>query len=335
MAMAVAGCFKARVRTPENLVPRKIQIGGPGGSWDVGGRADLGRFLLIGYDSLAQPDKPVTLAARVVDNVSDQPVADVSVGFYRGRELLGVGQTDSDGLAQVAWTPTQVGTTRLDARVVEVEPGMDQRIRELPDTPMRITCLASDAAICLVDTDRTFFDGPFRKALGGKRPDSKASKALAAVDRRFALVYLVEDPVVLSGPARRWLRRHSMPDAPMLPVSHDRRFGDVAYYKTGDAAAIKRRFPNVVAGVAGSSAQAGRMLQEGLRTILIVHYEDDEADEIRDAIQEIRGVRGRGRLEAVQDWEGVQRALADRERFDADELVRDLQTRARKLEEDD
>lgn len=335
MSLLSAGCVRARVRTPERLVPERIQIGSGDGSWTTGSGGNESRFVMIGYDSLARTGRSVALAARLVDTVSDEPVQGVSVGFYLGRELLGVSPTDSEGLAEVAWTPQRTGDFRVDVRVVETPPGTDERLAELPDTPMLVSCLEPESTICLVDTDHTFFDGPFRKALGGKRPDRNVSDALQGVARRYTLVYLVGSPSALTGQGRRWLARHSLPEGVLLLKSPNAGSDDVEKFKTGSVTLVKSQFPNTAAGIAGSSEQAGRMLARNLRTILMVHYEDDEEDEVRDAIRTIRDVRNSRRLEAVDDWRNIQRALAGGESFPAEKLLGDLERRYSRLRDDD
>jgi hypothetical protein len=335
VSLATVGCIRARVRTPERLVPEKIQIGSGDGSWSTSPGGNGSRFVMIGYDSLARIGRSVALSAHLVDTVSDEPVEGISVGFYRGRELLGVSRTDSDGLAQVAWTPPRTGDFRIDVRVVETPPGADERLADLPDTPMLISCLDSQSAICLVDTDRTFFDGPFRKALGGKRPDRDVSEALQAVDRRYTLVYLVESPGALAGQGRQWLARHSLPEGVLLLKSPQASWDDKGRFKTGSAEAVKSEFANTAVGIAGSSEQANRMLARNLRTILVVHYEDDEEDEVQDAIRSIRDVRDSRRFEAVDDWKSVQRALTAGEEFPPEKLLRDLERRLSRIRDDD
>ncbi len=335
MCLVSAGCIRARVRTPERLVPEKIQIGSGDGSWSTSPGGNGTRFVMIGYDSLAPSGSSVALAARLIDTVSDEPVQGISVGFYRGRELLGVSPTDSEGLAQVAWTPPRTGDFRMDVRVVETPPGTDHRLAKLPDTPMLITCLKPESPICLVDTDRSFIDGPFRKALGGKRPDRNVSEALQAVDRRYTLVYLVESPGALTGQGRRWLARHALPEGVLLLKSPKASFGDVEKFKTGSARAVGSQFANTAAGITGSSEQAKRMLARNLRTILMVHYEDDEEDEIQDAIRTIGDVGEARRLEAVDNWKSIQRAFADGESFPAEKLLHDLERRLSRIREDD
>jgi hypothetical protein len=77
------------------------------------------------------------------------------------------------------------------------------------------------------------------------------------------------------------------------------------------------------------------MLARNLRTILVVHYEDDEEDEVQDAIRSIRDVRESRHFEAVDDWKSVQRALTAGEEFPPEKLLRDLERRLSRIRDDD
>jgi hypothetical protein len=330
LAAAGIGCVRADIKTPKN-----IQIGAPGGDWSPSPdrRNGSGRHLFVAYDSLSRPGRPVDLIARLRDG-QGRALQGVTIGFYQGRNLLGADRTDQRGIANVSWTPPREATFSLLARVVEIPEELDEGLTRPADVPMTITALAGDAPVCLVDTRDTFFEGDFTRVIGGKRPDAAAAAAMQSVNSRYNVVYLARRPAALTAPAKRWLEKNSFPSGPVLLVSHDEVLGDAAQWKTATAEAIRTGGVNLAAGITAETRRAQRFLAAGLRTVFFVRYESDEADEMLEAAERIEDVRGWRSMEAVDHWSDVGQALARRERFPAEQLVRDLRARARRMDDD-
>ena len=330
-AASLAGCVRADVNV---RAPDSINIG----NWTGYGRSDAvdQGVLFVGYDSLAVAGRPVALVAQVIDPKTGQGIEGLEIGFYEGRKKLGSDTTNANGLASLDWLAPRTGNFSLAAKVDSVPDTIRQQVEDVHPVPIRIASIETNAPIAIVDTEDTFFDGGFGKALEGRQAAGGAAAALGSVARGHTIVYAVRRLDALSAKGKAWLADNAMPIAPMLPVTLKHEFADARRLKVADAHSLKRTFHTVRAGITGKRDMAEDFIEEGLRTFLIVHLDDNpDADDLREAADDLRKVTGYRRLNAVDSWRDIGLAFDRNQSFPAPTLAEEYDRRAGRLKERD
>ena len=77
-----------------------------------------GGAVFYAYDTLAHPNKPIELVARLRSAKDLSPVVGATVAFRRGEWVAGRITTDANGVAALRWTPPKAGDYSFQAEVV-------------------------------------------------------------------------------------------------------------------------------------------------------------------------------------------------------------------------
>ncbi|MFP4355234.1 MAG: hypothetical protein ACLFUJ_08920 [Phycisphaerae bacterium] len=328
LLIASGGCFKFEA---DVKAPKEIKLG----NWtaEPAEAADQG-VIFTAYDSLALRGKGVTLAARLIDHKTGRSLPGIEIGFYEGSKKLGQAATDSRGIAQLPWTAPRVGSLRLQAQVEQVPPSVSQNLLNVRPVAIRIESVDPDRPIALVDVADTLVKGSSKDVIRGERPVGGAAGTISGLARQHSIVYIADRNELLTETGKNWFAGNGFPAGLILQADHKFEFADVRRLKTADPHNIKQTFNNVVVAITGRNRVAEDFLQEDLRTFLIV-YVDADADDLREAADNLQKITGARKLNAVDNWRDLQVGLERDRDFPASQLARQFQQRAQTLQEED
>jgi len=340
--LVCGGCFQVKVEVPAlasgggSSRPRRAS----GGSWkdkaiDVVGEVTVGAehgAIFYAFDTLAYPREAVDLTARVQSAKNLEMIADVTVGFFRGRERIGSAVTDEDGLATIQWTPPKAGGYEFEAQIIAVPGEAFTELLEITPAPLVVMAWPKDKAFVVVDLDHTVVDSSFfRVLLGGARPAADSVRVMRRIARRYGIVYLTHRPDLLTRTSKAWLRENGYPPGPLLVSELKEAFGDSGKFKTAKLAAVTEAFPNAKIGIGDKLSDAQAYVDNGLVAYLIPHYKD-KPESMRKMAGDIRRLDGRGRLNVVSSWRQIEAGIFGGKKYPPETFARQLSRRADQLE---
>jgi len=346
-AFLVAGCFNLNVNVPDlggdggpEADSNQLPDAGASGGWKdlIAGAATQVMLaaehgvLFYAYDTLAYPNSPVQLAARLQSAKSLKGLAGVTIGFYKADELILVARTNKDGLASVSWTPPGVGDYSFTARIISVPDDGDEELLEVSPSRLLVASREKETELVVIDLDHTLVDSSFFKVLmGGGRQMRDSAAVTGAIAKRYGIIYLTHRPELMTNRSKSWLVGRGYPAGPVMLSELKKTFGDSGEFKTAKLAAVRKTFPNVRIGIGDKLSDAQAYVDNGLTAYLIPHYKEKPED-MRKLARQISGLRGRGRLHVVSNWRAIEAGIFDGRAFPPEAFASYLRRRADQIE---
>ena len=354
--LAAAGCVQAPseininvdaggIGEPSDKEPSDDESSGGGsssGSWtdvlsNIGGQilaAEHG-VLFYAFDTLAYPQKPVDLVARLQSGKSIKAIDGALLGFYRGDELEGTARTDEDGYGRISWTPPAGGDHEFTVRIIEAPTDKDDYADAVNVTPAPLLVAAREKYVDLtiVDLDHTVVDAGFSRVLiGGAKPMPGSIDVMGKLAKRYTIVYLTHRPDILTRKSKAWLKDNGYPRGPLLVSELKEAFGDSGTFKTAKLKAIRSSFPNVRIGIGDKLSDAQAYVDNGLTAYLIPDYKN-KPKSMRKMADQIRQLKGNGRLHVVSGWQEIDAGIFSGRTFPPEAFAKRLDEQAKQLEE--
>ncbi|MDK1031503.1 MAG: hypothetical protein QGD94_05815 [Planctomycetia bacterium] len=346
-----AGCFKFEITPEINLgegsggesAPAQVPENNSKGSWrdiaaDIAGKVFLGAekgAIFYAYDTLAYPAKPVDLVAELQSTKNLKGVRGVTIGFYREDKRVGAAKTDKNGRATLRWTPPKPGDYSFTAKVDAVGDEDLKKLLEVTPAPLLVACRSKDTQFAVVDLDHTVVgSGFFRVLLGGAEPMADSARVMHKIARKYSIIYLTHRPNLLTRKSKVWLKDQGFPAGPLLVSRLSEAFGDSGKFKTAKLALVKKAYPNIKIGIGDKLSDAETYVKSGLRAYLIPHYKQKPED-MRKTAKAVRRLRGRGRLDVVENWKEIESAIFSGRKFPQKDFARRLGRRADTLEKEE
>ncbi len=229
-------------------------------------------------------------------------VKGATVSYYADSELVGVTETDSDGLAALQVDLPESRTVRAEVRA---------GLRTLSAT-RPVTRWQPNRTIVCVDVDETLCKADYATLLLEDREDDKsepiegAAEALRRIAERYNLFYFTARPHALQAMTRRWLDRHGFPQAPIVMAPE---FSDTLTqggFKESHLRHLRILWPDLLIGIGDKSVDVNAYRENGM---LAVIFEPD-GEESDDAA-----------LTYLTDWSAIRELLLTRHRECADPAV--------------
>ena len=235
------------------------------------------KAFLTGYDVLAQPGDTVSLQAKAekASKFRFRPdIDDELVEFYRDGKLIGSGKTDDDGKATVQYKVEAAGRFTVEARFPE-----KSKYAAEP-APILVDVCDAKTEFIVCDIDHTIADISWAKFVVRKNEDVPAlpgsPEVLGRVAKRCKIIYITARDDTFTRKTRDWMALRKFPAGPVFfwdflgkKLSHTK-------YKTRQIAAIKKRFPNLVAGMGDRVGDAKAYLANGLKAVIVGDERDDD-----------------------------------------------------------
>ena len=323
--------------------PSQLPDSGSGSSsWrsivrDVTGKVTLAAeqgVVFYAFDTLAYPGREVDLAVRLQSGGDLKGIEGVTVAFYDGKELLGLGKTDGRGCVIRQWTPPAEGDYHFTARIVCVPEGARMAMLDVSPAPLLVAARGRRAKLVVIDLDHTVVDSGFFRVLTGRaRPMSGSVEVVERIAEVYTIVYLTHRPDLLTRKSKIWLSRNGYPAGPLLVSELSEAFGDSGTFKTAKLRAIRKAYPNVKIGIGDKLSDAQAYVDNGLTAYLIPHYKDKPKD-MRKMSGQVRRLRGRGRLHVVDGWDEIEAGVFRGREFAPDDYARRLRRRADRLDDE-
>lgn len=284
-------------------------------------RSRLDPFLLT-YDLLVEPDTDVALEAGLRTGLRLEGIAGKRIRFHAGDLLLGEAKTDADGKASLPWrVPEAAGDYVITAKV---HPD-DQGERRAEDSQLLVAARKKDAAIVVVDLDKTLVASGFARVfVGGAKPMEGASVVMNRLAKDHTIVYLTHRPDFLGPTSKAWLAQNRFPTGPVLTSSLTTFLGGSGQYKSARLESIKQTYAHVKIGIGDKISDAIAYAQNGLRSILIleVDWTDDNPQDYEKLASKVGDLPDT--VDVVTNWSEIAGVLFDGAAFKKDVMAKRL-----------
>jgi hypothetical protein len=325
----------------QSLISRAIGAFDPD---DIGGSAERaadifmdvamgaeGGAIFYADDVLVHPGEPFEVSAKVQSNRM-LPVSEVEISFFLDDELLGTAETGTMGVATLELDGVpEAGDYELVVRITEVSGDTPETFVGLA-APLLVCAREPDARFMIVDLDHTVVDTGFHTVLlGGAQPMPHSQETLRWIMDEFdyELVYLTHRPEHLTVTSKQWLVENDFPRAPLLTSPAMEVISDE--YKPHRIEEILEAFPNSDLGIGDKLSDAQAYLDAGLAAFLIPHVDREEARDLREMATDISNLTNTDRLQVVDGWQQIRRALGGEADYPREPYVTGLRDLARQL----
>jgi hypothetical protein len=264
-------------------------------------------YVFVASDALALPGETIDVKAQLRAGDFLQGSAGHPVRFYRGDELYKVAETDTGGVAAVAFTPDEPGNYPFQAEVVATG------LKDDPPAPARINvfCRPADEPIVIVDLDKTIVASGFHTVLlGSPDPMDHSQDVLERLEKDHTIVYLTHRPDLFGIKSRKFLDEEGYPKGPLLLSSVSGFMKGSGAFKSGELAELKGRFPNVRIGIGDKISDAQAYHENGLQAFLIVKIPDADEPEPYEELANDLGELNK-QVQVVTGWQEVEEVLFD------------------------
>jgi hypothetical protein len=225
-------------------------------------------------DDLARPGEPISLAAKVVGGRLRGMFGGIEgavVSFEIDGGHAGASRTDGAGRAAVRYNIPFPGDYQVTARA-KLASG-----EELPLAIGLLRVIDAGQSIVVTDIDGTIADvtelGFVFRGAEPVRPIPGAVEAMQALAREFAVVYLSRRDEDLGPRTKEWLAANAFPAGPVLLSRSLHDPFDASTFKRETLRMLKRRFPNIVAGIGNSASDAEAYASNSIPPFLVGRVE--------------------------------------------------------------
>lgn len=270
-----------------------------------------GGLLLQGFDTLARPGEAVPLVVSLQGGDYLQGLEGYLIGYYLIDHKIGECRTDDDGLAQITFTPDQVGHQVITARLE------DPDVRKYAVAAVEIVVAAHnpDQRMVMVDLDRTLVKSGFGDVLAGRAEPMAGSKdVMTRLARDHAIVYLTHRPDIFTEQSKRWIRKYEYPLGPLLTSTLGEFVKGSGAYKSAKIEEFKKTWPKIDIGIGDKPSDAAAYAANGLVSIIVLQSDLMKTpEEVRRWVRDLR--RLPETVEAVESWPQVGQVLFEKAHF--------------------
>ncbi len=287
--------------------------------------ADHG-VLLYGQDVLATPGQTVSLAARLRSPKIAVGIAGVTISFYEGGRLLGSAVTDGHGKAGIDYTASAgqhviaVVPTRLPAHI-----NKDYAHADKARAALLVDAQPAEAKFAVIDIDHTLLDDDWIDAL--VKPDAPALPHAVEVMKRIAqkyrVIYLTHRPRVLTAKSKQWLQDQAFPRGVVIASSGRQAFESNRDYKTAVLAELRRKHPGLEIGVGDQTSDIAAYVANGMTAYYLGQCQPTPQAR-RELAQDTLAMPQKEKIQAVRNWQQIERGIFDHERFTVEAFVREI-----------
>jgi hypothetical protein len=264
-------------------------------------------YVFVASDALALPDETIDIAAQLRAGDFLQGAAGHPVRFYRGDDFYKVAETDTAGVATVAFTPAKAGNYPFRAEVVPTG------LKNDPPSPAKfhVVCRKADEPIVIVDLDKTIVASGFHTVLiGSPEPMANSQDVLKRLGQKHTIVYLTHRPDLFGIKSRKFLDDEGYPFGPLLLSSVSSFMKGSGAFKSGELAELKKRFKNIRIGIGDKLSDAQAYHDNGLRAFLIIEMPDSDKPGPYEDLAKDLGELDKD-IQVVTGWTQIEKALFD------------------------
>ncbi|MBN1846675.1 MAG: hypothetical protein JW810_13400 [Sedimentisphaerales bacterium] len=285
--------------------------------------------IFYAFDALAHPNEVIDLTVRLQDSKL-RGIADAEIGYYFRDELIGTARTNADGLAASGWKPPGEGHFELSARIRDIPNGRNPDILHIEPAALAVLVRPPQERFVVIDLDHTLVDSSFyRVLLGAGRPMADSARVTRRIAERYSIIYLTHRPDLMTQRSKTWLRRNGYPPGPLLVSRLAEAFGSSGRYKSTRISTLQDSFDRIAIGIGDKISDAQAYLENGLQAYLIPHYDDDDAEDLREMARQIRILTAYGPVQVVGNWNQIEQGIFDGQLFPAERFARWLDDQAK------
>ncbi len=223
---------------------------------------------VIALDALGSPGRQASLSAGLYRRGKKlfRTISDTQVSFTVAGSSAGTSESKKSGMAEL---PYLIGDS-TGQYLISVSLTENDLFRGATGYAL-LAIVSQNFPLLLVD-----FDSALYKGLSGKfdlagverlKPMPGSAQALGSLQEKYQIVYLTEYEVTDLPKIRRWIHHWKMPKAPVLFWDRGERVLKNDGWKARELAQLLKRWNNVQAALAGSSASLEAFRASKLKTV--------------------------------------------------------------------
>jgi hypothetical protein len=274
-------------------------------------------------DLLVETGQETALEASLGTGLRKEGLEGKRIQFLLGEQILGEAKTDGAGTAILKWkAPEKAADYCIRARL---NPD-DQPQEKIADADIFVAARDKDTKLVVVDLDKTVVQSGFFSVLVGvAKPMPGAAVVLGRLAKDGTVVYLTHRPDFLAPTSKRWLAENGFPPGPVLTSTMTTLLAGSGPYKTARLAAVKKVFPNVMAGIGDKMSDAKVYAENGVRPILILlpDWSEDDPKKFEKLADDLAALPDS--VQVVTNWQQVAAVCFEKAVF----LKRDMEKRLR------
>ncbi len=227
---------------------------------------------LQGYDVLARPGDKVVLRAKLESMATPVFHKDIQGGtvyFELDGKVIGSAVTDGQGWADLAYQVSENAGRDLTV-MCALAPG-DKYLAEPAN--ILVVIKKNTAPAIVTDIDHTIADvssaGFLVKSNESVPALSGAPEALTRLSKKYTIIYVTARDDAFMNTTKEWLDLRKFPKGPVFFNDYGGKSMSSRKYKIAEIARLKKRFPNITAGVGDKVGDAEAYLANGMRAVLI------------------------------------------------------------------
>jgi len=280
-----------------------------------------GKYLFMGQDALCLPGREVRMTVKLVKVSISHEVEAAPIRIFHKDQLLAEGRTDHEGEASFTFRPEKVGDYEFVARYQPLD-----KPASSVQTQLLLAARPADAALCVVDLDKTLVDSGFRRVLTGDPPPMNHSpRVMNRIAERWTVIYLTSRSEYLGPKTKDWLRKHRFPNGPVLLAETEELLTGNRRYKSQSLARIRRDFIGRGVGIGNKKSDVLAYQENGLEAIYLVRLTQKERRNppaIREKIHDVKELPGS--VQVAMDWRDVEAAIFEDKQLTAYRACRQI-----------
>lgn len=270
-----------------------------------------GKYVVTTYDVIVAPGQEAMLRVRLRsgDLLGDMP--GYVARYYLDGRLYKTAETDDEGFASAAFTPSAENDYRFTVEFASV--GFPEAAPAAQ--PLLVRCRSADAPLAVVDLDNTLVASPVEAILLGQaKPMPHSQEAMRDLAQTHAIIYLTYRPDVLGQRTRQWLWDHQYPPGPLLLANSREFLSGSEKYKRSLLKGLRRTFQRIDLGIGDQVSDARAYQENQVRPILLLKVDEGaDAKELMILAEEVGMLSPRAAV--VKDWTEAQAELEGRAEY--------------------
>ncbi|MFP4356020.1 MAG: hypothetical protein ACLFUJ_12925, partial [Phycisphaerae bacterium] len=291
-----------------------------------------GQYLLYAYDVVTPPGRQVDLKARLQSGTYLGDQVGAPIRFYYQDRLFAEADTDSEGIAQVEFTPLEEGDYVF---TVSYKPTTDEDDSDAApvSTNLIVSSRRADTRFVVVDLDKTLVQSGFHLVLAGDpTPMPGSAEVMHRLAEDYSVIYLTHRPDYFGPKSGAWLRSKGYPQAPLLTGNIKGLIEGSGAFKGQTLQDLARTFSRLEIGIGDKISDVQAYVDNGMRGFLVIHPETSwDAEDYEDLASDLNSLPDS--VQVVTHWRQIEEVLYGSADYSLPKVRDDLRSRARKLAE--
>lgn len=279
-------------------------------------------ILFTAQDLLALSDQSVRVQARVQTGDFLTGQQGLPVRFYLDGKLFKTTLTDTEGRAEVTFTPPHTGDYRFAAELA----GIGFSGPTPPRCEILLACRSNHSAMLIVDMDKTIVASGFQTVLfSDPLPADGSQEVLHQLAQSHTIIYLTHRPEYFGPKSKVWLRQKNFPQGPVILSSPSGFLKGSQAFKSAALQDLRTQFSRIEIGIGDKVSDALAYHENHMEAYLILLDLDTQNDRIlSDLLQQMHTMPEP--IHVVTQWSQIDSALNQNTAYPPSQIITYIQS---------